>query len=101
MGRGKIASQVCHAAFGLSQQMTALELASTLSSTNAIIVLYVSDERELCQYAAKAKRKGLRTTLINDEGITQVECGSTTALGIGPMTDKEGKKLFKGLKLVS
>ena len=81
--------------------MPALQLADTLSSNNAMIVLYVDDETQLTEYETVAKAAGLNTSRILDEGLTQCPPGSTTCLGIGPISNKVGRAMFRKLKLVN
>lgn len=46
--------------------------------------MQVSNEEELLEIEAAASACGLITTLIEDEGRTQVAHGSRTVCGIGP-----------------
>lgn len=49
------------------------------------VVLKVGSEAELLEYYHKAKDKGFVAVLISDAGLTQIEPGTNTAVGIGPI----------------
>ena len=52
---------------------------------------------EICKVARDEK---LKCEIIRDAGMTQVEPGSVTALGIGPADDKKIDKITGKLKLL-
>ncbi|CAK0889158.1 unnamed protein product, partial [Prorocentrum cordatum] len=49
-----------------------------------IVVLEVADAKGLAQLRAAAKKHGLATQVVEDEGRTEVEGGAWTVLAIGP-----------------
>jgi len=53
------------------------------------VVLEVNSKKELKELYKKAKELGVSCFLVKDAGMTELEPGTTTALGIGP--DKEEK----------
>ena len=53
------------------------------------VVLKVGSEIELMNYYHKAKDKGFVAVLITDAGLTQIEPGTNTAVGIGPIKSSD------------
>lgn len=107
MGRGKLASQVAHAAMGVftrsieyseyvsnssyrvlgiylkHKQSELLEI--WLDSSFAKVVLKVNSEQELLEVYNKAKEKGILCSLITDNGKTEFNGVPTiTCCAIGP-----------------
>jgi PTH2 family peptidyl-tRNA hydrolase len=66
----------------------------------AKIVLKVDSEEALDQLFRKAKTAGLPASLIQDRGLTQIEPGTVTCLGIGPGPDSEIDEITGKLKLL-
>ena len=64
------------------------------------VVLKVSSEKELKDICKLARDEKLKCEIIRDAGLTQVEPGSITALGIGPADDKKIDKITGKLKLL-
>jgi PTH2 family peptidyl-tRNA hydrolase len=88
MSVGKKIAQGCHAA------VCASELSRTKNKEiwerwfkegQKKVVLKVKSEEELLSYYNKVKEKGMIAILIADAGLTQIEPGSNTAVGIGPV----------------
>ena len=103
MGKGKLAAQVAHAS--LSAADVARERKSAWyegwkAGGQAKIVLKVESEEELQKLYLKAKSAGLPVSLIEDRGLTQVEPGTVTCLGIGPAPDGELDEITGKLKLL-
>ncbi|MDA4120984.1 MAG: peptidyl-tRNA hydrolase Pth2 [Thaumarchaeota archaeon] len=103
MGKGKIAAQVAHAS------LSAAEEASTRRTQwyeewkeqgQAKVVLKVKSEEELHELFRKAKSSGLSASIIQDRGLTQVEPGTYTCVGIGPAPDDEVDRITGKLKLL-
>lgn len=63
------------------------------------VVVYVGSEQELISVYNKASDLGLPTVLIRDAGLTELEPGTPTAVGIGPYEDKEIDKITGELRL--
>jgi PTH2 family peptidyl-tRNA hydrolase len=64
------------------------------------VILKVSEEKDLIELHKKAKKEKLPCQLIEDMGLTQIEPGSMTALGIGPAEDRKIDKITGKLKLL-
>ena len=87
MGKGKIAVQVAHAA------VTAAEEArkkftewweAWLREGQCKVAVRVDSLDEILQLERKSKELRLPSALITDRGLTQIDPGMTTCLGIGP-----------------
>lgn len=91
ISRGKTAVQVAHAAV-----MCALEsrvkakpwFDRWIDGGQRKVVLKALDLKTLRELHARAAREGLVCVLVQDAGLTEVEPGTTTVLGIGPAPDE-------------
>lgn len=103
MGKGKVAAQVAHASLSAadaSRERREKWYASWKEEGQAKIVLKVASEAELMGIFHKARRAGLPATLVEDRGLTQVEPGTATCVGIGPGPDAEIDEITGKLKLL-
>ncbi|KAJ2942994.1 hypothetical protein O0L34_g15184 [Tuta absoluta] len=102
MTKGKIAAQCSHAAVGAYKaahsQPTCLE--HWLSSGQPKIALRTDSEIELMKIKEKARTLGIITSLIKDDGRTQIPRGSITVLGVGPAPVDDVNKVTGHLKLL-
>ena len=103
MGKGKVAAQVAHAS--LASAEGARERKSVWYDVwkeegQAKIVLKVESEAELNELFRKARSAGLPASLIQDRGLTQVDPGTVTCLGIGPGPDVAIDEITGKLKLL-
>ncbi len=87
MGKGKLAAQVAHASYSATKKADKKILGAWENAGQKKIVLKVGSEEELLTVEKKCKAKKIPCALITDAGLTQLEPGTATALGIGP--DKE------------
>jgi PTH2 family peptidyl-tRNA hydrolase len=102
ISRGKVAVQVAHAAV-----MCALEsrvkarpwFDRWIDGGQRKIVLKAPDLKSLKELHSKAEREGLVSVLVQDAGLTEVEPGTTTCLGIGPAPDEVVDKITGHLAL--
>jgi PTH2 family peptidyl-tRNA hydrolase len=87
MGKGKIAVQVAHAA------VSAAEVArrsrgewwdAWLKEGQCKVAVRVDSLEEIVRLERKSRELHVPFALITDRGLTQVEPGTTTCLGIGP-----------------
>lgn len=100
MEKGKIASQVAHASVASFLKSKKQENEAWLAGGMKKVVLKVSSEKELMEFYKIAKKEKLNCELISDAGLTQIESGTVTALGIGPADDKKLDKITGKLKLL-
>ncbi len=99
MGKGKIAAQSAHASVEAMGKTGDETVAGWKAQGMKKVVLKVNSEKELLELFMGAKRE-LPCALIRDAGLTQVESGSITALGIGPAEESKINKFTKELKLL-
>ena len=103
MGKGKAAAQVAHASLSAADEARERRpkwYASWRSEGQAKIVLRVESEDSLRELLHKAKAAGLPAALIEDRGLTQLEPGTVTCLGIGPAPEPEMDAITGKLKLL-
>jgi peptidyl-tRNA hydrolase, PTH2 family len=103
MGKGKVAAQVAHASLSAAEETQTKRpnwYAAWKEGGQAKIVLRVGSEDELRQLFQKAKAGGLPVSLIQDRGLTQVDPGTVTCVGIGPAPEREVDEITGKLKLL-
>ncbi len=81
MGKGKVCAQVAHASLELYKKSKKEELEEWEKQGSKKIVLKATLE-EIFEAFQKAKEKGLVVVLIRDKGLTQVEEGTLTCMGV-------------------
>ena len=87
MGKGKIAAQVGHAVIMASEKTRKQRLEwwnAWYGEGQCKVVLRVSSGEELEWLRVRADALGLPTAKVEDRGLTQLEPGTVTCLGIGP-----------------
>lgn len=101
MSRGKLAVQVAHASV-LAAFKTYSEKPDWFnkwwSSGMKKIVLKTSSENELLKIYSIALEKNLPVVLVRDAGLTELEPGTLTAVGIGPAPSSIIDTITGGLK---
>jgi len=85
--KGKMAAQVAHASLEAVMRSSKDKVRLWQLHGAKKVVLKAADEKELLDLQRKAKLEGLVAAIITDAGLTVVEAGTMTCLGIGP--DKE------------
>lgn len=87
MGKGKIAVQVGHATVTASEETRREHpdwWKAWFNEGQCKVVVKVNSESELHGLKREADDLGLPAAIIHDSGLTQVEPGTATCLGIGP-----------------
>jgi PTH2 family peptidyl-tRNA hydrolase len=100
MGKGKLCSQACHASIASFLKADSKIRERWLEQGMKKVILKVSSEKELKDFCRKAAKEKIPCELIMDAGLTQVEQGTVTALGIGPESDGKIDSLTSKLKLL-
>ena len=92
MGKGKLAAQVAHASLAAAEEARSRRepwFTEWRSQGQKKIVVKVQGEDELRELLKKARAKKLPAALIEDAGLTQLEPGTATCLGLGPAPEEE------------
>lgn len=103
MSVGKKVAQGAHAsviAVENARKMTPSVLGSWGNEGQRKIALKVQSEEELVDVYQFAKAMHLPCCIIQDAGLTQLEPGTKTAVGIGPALSLEIDKITRTLKLL-
>lgn len=103
MGKGKLAAQVAHASLSAAEE--AMKRHEVWYSEWKVegqkkVVLKAQSQGELEELLKKARSAGLPAYLVEDRGLTQLEPGTVTCLGIGPAPDDEIDAITGKLKLL-
>ena len=103
MGKGKIASQCCHAAvdaYDLARNRIPKVMKEWKNNGAMKIACKVSSTQDLVDLHAKAVKAGLVASLVRDHGRTQIAPGSYTVLAIGPAPCSSFKNVTDHLPLL-
>ena len=103
MGKGKVAAQVAHASLSSAEKARETKARwydAWKEEGQAKIVLKAGSEPELRELFRKAKIAGLPAYLVEDRGLTQIEPGTATCVGIGPGPDSDVDSVTGKLKLL-
>lgn len=100
MGKGKIASQCAHASVSSFIEVSKSKGDAWLKQGMKKVVLKVKSDKDLLDLCKKAKKEKVPCVIITDAGLTQIDPGTMTTLGIGPDTDKKIDKITGKLKLL-
>ena len=87
MGKGKIAVQVGHASVSAAEEVRRERpewWREWFREGQRKVVVKANSENELEELKRKADELGLASTIIRDLGLTQVQPGTATCVGIGP-----------------
>jgi PTH2 family peptidyl-tRNA hydrolase len=97
---GKAIVQGCHASLGAYLSAEERKRAQWYEEGSKKIVLGVKNLEELLKIEKRCKEISLPCFLVRDAGLTEIEPGEITALGIGPEEDKKVDKIIGSLKLL-
>lgn len=103
MGKGKLAAQVAHASLSAAEQaMKRREnwFDAWKAGGQKKVVLKVKSQGELDEIYKRAKAAKLPSAIIEDRGLTQLEPGTVTCVGIGPAPDDAVDAITGKLKLL-
>jgi PTH2 family peptidyl-tRNA hydrolase len=103
MGKGKVAVQVAHAAVSAAEEARRRFTEwwdAWLREGQCKVAVRVDSEEEIFQLERKSKELRLPFALVTDRGLTQIEPGTVTCLGIGPAPSSLVDTLTGGLNLL-
>ena len=100
MGKGKLIAQCLHAAIGAMRKIDNETIQEWEAEGSKKVVLKVNSLKELKEIESKLKKDKISYSLVKDAGLTQLKTGTVTALGIGPVKEKEIDKITGKLKLL-
>jgi len=100
MSKGKIAIQVSHASVSALEKAGKAKMNVWKKEGQKKIALKVKTLEEMLVIKKKAEDSGLPVALITDAGLTELEPGTITALGIGPDDEKKIDKITGSLPLL-
>lgn len=100
MGRGKMVAHGAHAAIGAMGRSDDAIIEKWELEGSKKVVLKVNNLKELKDVENKLKKVKMNYFLVKDAGLTQLKSGTVTALGIGPVKEKEVDKITGKLKLL-
>jgi PTH2 family peptidyl-tRNA hydrolase len=102
MGKGKLAAQSAHASLEAMEKTKRQEpdwVEEWRAEGQKKVVLKVGSKKELLELFEAAKKE-LPAALIKDAGLTQIEAGEPTCIGIGPAPEAEIDRFTSKLKLL-
>lgn len=100
MPKGKLATQVAHAAVESVLISEKEKIIEWQESGMKKIVLKVENEKELIKYFRLAKDNKLKAVVIKDSGKTFFKEPTTTCVGIGPDDEKKIDTVSGNLKMI-
>lgn len=99
MSTGKLISQACHASLKAYKKSSSEDQSEWESGGQKKVVLDVDNE-DLQERFRRAQRKDVPTAMVKDAGLTEVEPGTQTALGVGPAEESKIDSITGDLKLL-
>jgi len=99
MSTGKMIAQACHASLKAYKKADSDEVADWESGGSKKVILAPGQE-SLEDIFNQAKRNKIPAALVKDAGLTEVEPGTKTAVGIGPAEESKIDNITGHLKLV-
>jgi len=103
MGKGKIAVQVAHAAVSAAEEARKRFTEwweAWMKEGQCKVAVKVDSEDEVMQLEGRSRELRLPFARVTDRGLTQVEPGTVTCLGIGPAPSSIIDKLTGNLGLL-
>ncbi|MBU5575209.1 MAG: peptidyl-tRNA hydrolase Pth2 [Candidatus Aenigmatarchaeota archaeon] len=100
MGKGKLCSQAAHASLAAFLKSDKKKREKWINEGMKKVVVKVSSENEILILKKLAENKKIPSEIIIDKGLTQIEPGTITALGLGPDEDEKIDEITGNLKLL-
>ena len=89
LSSGKAAAQASHASLYAADRADPTVREVWMENSTTKIVLGAASEQELRRIFEEAGSDGLPRSLVSDEGRTEIDSGTTTALAVGPAPVEE------------
>jgi len=99
MSRGKLAAQAAHASVSAFYQAN-LGIAKAWKREGQKKIVVKASLHEMKKAEEKCKKLKLAHALIRDAGLTELEPGTVTALGIGPDEEEKINRVTGSMKLL-
>lgn len=99
MSVGKLAAQVAHASYTSAMRSKSM-LSQWEREGQKKVVLIAKTVDEIIMLAEKCKKLDIPHSVISDAGMTELEPGTITTLGIGPFDEKSIDKVTGSLPLL-
>ncbi|MHA1917221.1 MAG: peptidyl-tRNA hydrolase Pth2, partial [Candidatus Ranarchaeia archaeon] len=103
LSKGKFACQVAHAAVFAANETRIKHQKwwkNWYNEGQKKVILKVENLEEMYQIQVETKLKGISAVIIRDAGLTEIDPGTVTVLGIGPAPSNLIDELTGHLKLV-
>jgi PTH2 family peptidyl-tRNA hydrolase len=103
MGTGKKCAQACHASVSASDLVRTKNKAvwkNWMNTGQKKVVLKIADLEQMNLILEKLDKAKLPFFVVKDAGLTQLEPGTTTTIGIGPSFSKDIDLITGDLKLL-
>jgi PTH2 family peptidyl-tRNA hydrolase len=103
MSKGKTSAQAAHASVSSMMETRKRKpdwVSNWFMEGQKKIILKVNSMEELLDAKKRAELERIPNSLISDAGLTELEPGTTTCLGIGPAPSDLIDKVTGGLKLL-
>lgn len=103
MSKGKTSAQVAHASVSAMMETRKRKpewVSGWFLEGQKKVVLKVNSLEELTEVKRRAELERIPSSLISDAGLTELEPGTTTCLGIGPAPAALVDRVTGGLKLL-
>ncbi len=99
MSTGKKCVQCCHASLGAYRNADKSIVKKWGSGGQKKVVLEVNSREEILKFYNQVKKEKIPCFLVEDAGLTELEPGTITSLGIGPEREETLDKITGKLKL--
>jgi len=100
MSVGKKCVQCCHASLGAYKKTEKTIAKKWNSEGQRKVVLEVNSKEEILKLYEKAKKEKISCFLVEDAGLTELEPGTITSLGLGPDKEEKINRITGSLKLL-
>ena len=100
LSKGKLAVHVAHASLSAAEKADKKIVKEWKSLGQKKVVVKVVSLKDLLELSKMCKKLRIPHILISDAGLTHLESGTITCLGIGPDEEKKINKVTGTLKLL-